>query len=494
MRNYSSLVEHFKKINHFSHLMSICHWDQATMMPSGGSKARSQAIADLSLFIHQLSTDKTLIDKFNDAEQEALDKEQQASLKEMKRDWLLSTTLPESLVKEKSLAANHCEHHWREQRQQNDWQGFCSNFSHVVELSQQEAKIRAEKLGGSPYEALLDIYEPGMSCKNLDALFADLTSWLPDLMQQVQEKQAHHSFISPQGPYPISQQEKLGRVIMKQLGFDFNHGRLDVSAHPFCGGVSTDVRITTRYNENDFVGSLLGIIHETGHACYEQGLPCHLSELPVGHARSMGVHESQSLFFEMQLGRSTAFIKQISPLLALHFPNNDQKIFHPSNLQKLYRQVKPGLIRVDADELTYPFHVILRYEIERDLINKKISYQDIPALWDEKMHCYLGLNTQGNFKDGCMQDIHWSDGSFGYFPSYTLGAMYAAQLMAAMRKTVDVDSCLSQFELAPIRLWLSEHIWSKARLFSTDELIKQATGETLNPVYFKRHLEQRYLK
>ena len=255
----------------------------------------------------------------------------------------------------------------------------------------------------------------------------------------------------------------------------------------------SDVRITTRYNETEFVQSLMGIVHETGHARYEQGLPKHLAGTPAGEARSMGIHESQSLFFEMQLGRSPAFIDHLARLAADHFGAHNDKVFQIDNIQKLYTRVKKDFIRVDADELTYPAHVILRYEIERDLMNGVIKHTDVPELWDEKMRASLGLSTKGNYQNGCMQDIHWTDGSFGYFPSYTLGAMYAAQFMATMKQSVDVDAAIRSGDLSPIFAWLQSNIWSKGSLLTTDELVKQATGETLNAKHFKAHLVQRYI-
>lgn len=494
MSHYKKLTAHYRNIDHFSHLSAICHWDQAAMMPAGGNASRSAAMAALSLHIHQLSTSPEVGALLIEAETETLTAEEKASLREMKRAWSLSTVLPDKLVEAKSLAGSTCEHAWRTQRTTHDWHGFSKNFAEVVALSQQEAQIRADGTGLSPYDAMLDIYEPGMTCEKLDLIFDDLKSWLPELTQTVIEQQASETVISPKERYLTADQNALGMAIMKRLGFDFNHGRLDISAHPFCGGVSTDVRITTRYDESDFVQSLMGIVHETGHAKYEQGLPCHLSALPVGQARSMGIHESQSLFFEMQLGRSNAFIHQLAPLARQYFPNNNPQVFSPENLQKIYTRVKPGHIRVDADELTYPAHVMLRYEIERDLINGKISYQDIPEIWNAKMKQYLDIDTTGNFKDGCMQDIHWTDGAFGYFPSYTLGAMYAAQFMAAMRKTVDVEACLAQSDFAPISGWLAQHIWSKGSILSTDDLVRQASGDTLNPEHFKQHLIARYVK
>ncbi len=493
MSAFNKLKQHSQKISHFNHLAAICGWDQAAVMPAGGNQARSEAMAELSVHIHGLNTQPQLEDWFAEAETEQLNSEDKATLRELKRQWQQANVLPESLVQAKSLAGSKCEHAWRTQRGDNDWQGFEKNWAEVVKLSQEEAQIRAEVNGLSPYDAMLDIYEPGTSSESLDSLFSDVKTWLPDLIDQVIDKQASEQFIQPQGTFDTNEQKALGLEVMKLLQFDFNHGRLDESVHPFCGGVPTDVRITTRYDESEFVQSLMGIVHETGHARYEQGLPKALSGLPSGEARSMGIHESQSLFFEMQVGRSDAFIEHLARLAGQHFGSHNPQLFSQENFQKLYTRVKKDFIRVDADELTYPAHVILRYEIERDLINGKIKHTDVPELWNQKMQQYLGLSTEGNFKNGCMQDIHWTDGAFGYFPSYTLGAMYAAQFMAAMKQTVDVEGAIASGDLSPIFNWLSENIWSKGSLLTTGELVSQATGETLNAKYFQEHLRSRYL-
>ncbi len=494
MSAFDQLKSHSKKISHFNHLAAICGWDQAAVMPSGGNQARSEAMAELSVHVHQLLTQPQLADWFAQAEQESLNTQDKSTLRELKRQWQQANVLPESLVQAKSLAGSKCEHAWRTQRGDNDWHGFEKNWAEVVKLSQEEAQIRAESSGVSPYDAMLDLYEPGTSSASLDALFSDVKSWLPSLIDQVIEKQSAEHFIQPSGRFETAQQKALGLDVMKLLQFDFTHGRLDESVHPFCGGVPSDVRITTRYNNEEFEQSLMGIVHETGHARYEQGLPKSLSGLPSGEARSMGIHESQSLFFEMQVGRSEAFVAHLSRLAQEHFTGHDSALFSQQNFQTLYTRVKKDFIRVDADELTYPAHVILRYEIERDLINGKIKHTDVPELWNHKMQQYLGLSTEGNFTNGCMQDIHWTDGAFGYFPSYTLGAMYAAQFMAAMKKTVDVDGAVQSGDLTPIFTWLSENIWSKGSLLTTDELVKGATGESLNSAIFKAHLENRYLK
>jgi carboxypeptidase Taq len=331
-----------------------------------------------------------------------------------------------------------------------------------------------------------------MRSADMDRIFGDVKTWLPDLIRKTMDKQAHESVVQPQGPFPVAQQRALGVEIMALLGFDFDAGRLDVSTHPFCGGVAQDVRITTRYNENDFMRSMMGIIHETGHARYEQNLPRDWVHLPLGKARSMGIHESQSLSFEMQLDRSPEFLSLIAPLIQKHL--GYQSAFEPENLAVLFTRGQPGFIRVDADELTYPAHVILRYDIERALMDGELAPEDIPALWAEKMMAYLGVDTRGDFHNGCLQDIHWPGGSFGYFPSYTLGAMYAAQFFASIRAgQPDPNARVRAGQLSPVFDWLDQHIWSQASRWDTTELVTRATGEALNPSQFRQHLERRYL-
>lgn len=489
---YQAAVAAFTRLYRYQHLAAIAGWDQAAMMPPGGNAARGAAMAELQLLMHGLLTAPALQQALQAAAQESLSDTERASLREMRRVWQSANLLPARLVEAKSLAGSRCEHAWREQRKAGDWQGFLSNFREVVQLAREEAKLLAEASGKSRYDALLDKYEPGMSSAELERIFGDVKSWLPGLIRQVMDKQAGETLVAAQGPFAVAQQRALGVEIMGLLGFDFDAGRLDVSVHPFCGGVAEDVRITTRYRDDDFMQSMMGIVHETGHARYEQRLPRELAHLPVGQARSMGIHESQSLSFEMQLGRSPAFLSLIAPLVKKHL--GEQPAFDAANLARMYSRVRPGFIRVDADELTYPAHVILRFEIERALIEGDIEAEDIPALWDEKMQAYLGVDTRGNYRDGCLQDIHWTDGSFGYFPSYTLGAMYAAQYFAAIRRqTPDLDARIAAGELAPVMDWLDANIWSQASRWETGELVQRATGEALNPAHFRAHLEARYL-
>ncbi len=489
---YQELSRTFQRLSRFGHLGAIAGVDMQTTMPPGGSQARGEAMAELSVFMHEVLTDKRLGGLFDAAQQESLNDVEQVNLNEMQRAWQQATLLPASLVEAKSLAGSRCEHAWRQQRPANDWQGFSVNLKEVVKLSREEAQLRADALGVSRYDALLDVFEPGMTSAQLDKTFGDLKTWLPDLLQKAVAKQQQTPTDQPVGPFAVESQKQLGLSVMKTLGFDFNHGRLDVSAHPFCGGVPEDVRITTRYNENDFLSAMMGVIHETGHARYEQNLPQQWRGQPVAQARSTAIHESQSLFMEMQLGRSKAFLQHIHPQVVALM--GDQPALELQNFIRQTQRVKPGFIRVDADELSYPAHVILRYEIERALIEGEIEVDDIPALWDEKMQQSLGIDTRGNYRDGCMQDIHWTDGAFGYFPTYTLGAMYAAQLFQAVKRAIpQVETLIQQGELQPVFDWLQQNIWQHGSRFPTQQLLINATGEALNPHYFRQHLEQRYL-
>ena len=490
---YDELTALYSRLHRFGHLQSLAFWDQAANMPPKGSEARAAALAELGALMHRMRTDPRLPGVIADAEGETLDDVQRANLREIRRDWRASNALPASLVQIKTLATSRCEHAWRTQRPANDWAGFLENFREVLRLAREEAKLLAQDSGLAPYDALLDRYEPGMTSAQLDRLFGELRQWLPGLIERAGERQAKDKPIEPVGPFPIAAQRALSHDVMRLLEFDFEGGRLDESAHPFSGGVPEDVRLTTRYREDDLLSSLMGTIHETGHARYEQNLPRAWLGQPVAMARSMGVHESQSLSFEMQLGSHPAFARLLSPLLVRHL--GAQPAFEPENLHKLLTRVKPGFIRVDADECTYPAHVIVRYEIEKPLIEGEIEADDIPSLWNEKMQSLLGVDTRGNYSDGPLQDVHWSESLFGYFPCYTLGALYAAQWFSSIRRvTPDLDVRIAAADLTPVFDWLRENIWRQASRWTTEELAVRASGEALNAAHFKAHLEARYLR
>jgi len=489
---YEELTGVWQRLYHFQHLQSIAGWDQSAMMPPKGNDARAKAMAEMEGLLHQMRSDPKLVDLLQRAAAEPLDAFARANLVEIRREWLASNALPQTLVEAMSLAEARCEHAWRAQRPANDWLGFLENFREVLKLSREMSLRLADKTGLSPYDALMDRFEPGTTSAEVDRVFGDLQQWLPGLVAQVRAKQAGETVIEPVGPFPKAAQRALSHDVMALLGFDFDAGRLDESAHPFSGGVAEDTRLTTRYREDDLMQALMGTVHETGHARYEQNLPREWLGQPVANARSMGIHESQSLSFEMQLGRSRGFAGLLVPLLRKHF--GDQPAFEGGNLHALMTRVRPDFIRVDADEMTYPAHVILRYGIEKRLIEGSVEADDIPALWDEGMHSLLGVDTRGNYRNGCLQDIHWSGGSFGYFPCYTLGAMYAAQWFATIRaEHPDLDTRIARGDLAPAFDWLRDKVWSQASRWSTAELTSRATGEPLNPAHFRRHLEARYL-
>ena len=489
---YDELAGTWTRLHHLGHLQSIAGWDQAANMPPKGNEARAAALAEMAALLHRMRTDAKLPDQLARAEQEPLSEMQRANLREMHRQWRVSNALPESLVQRQQMATSRCEHAWRTQRPANDWKGFVVNFREVLTLAREEAALLSELNGVRKYDAMMDRFEPGMTCAQVDRVFGEVRQWLPGLIQQVTQRQAEQTVVQPVGPFAQAAQRALCEQVMRLLGFDFEAGRLDVSAHPFCGGVPEDVRMTTRFRDDDFLGSLMGTVHETGHGRYEQNLPRDWLGQPVADARSMALHESQSLSFEMQLGSHPGFVARLAPLVAQAF--GPQEAFDADNLQRLLTRVKPGFIRVDADEVTYPAHIILRYEIERPLIEGEIEPEDVPALWDAKMMELLGVDTRGNFKDGPLQDVHWAEALFGYFPCYSLGAMYAAQWFAAMRRaTPDLDARIAAGDLSPVFDWLRDNIWTQASRWTTDELARRASGEALNPAHFKAHLLARYL-
>jgi carboxypeptidase Taq len=497
--SYAELVRHHKKLAQLEHLEAIVGWDEATMMPEGGGEARAEAMATLRGMLHEQATLPALGDWYDRAETEAsgLKPWDAANFREMKRVYVRATALPQALVEASSRAESRSEQAWRKLRKDNDWVTFLPLQTEVFARKREVAQALSEKLGLGLYDALLDGYEPGGRSADIAVLFARLGEVLPGLIQAVLEKQRSQVVVTPVGPFPVEEQRALGLELMKRLGFDFHRGRLDVSHHPFCGGVPEDVRITTRFDEADFAKALMGVLHETGHAKYEQHLPRAYLGQPVGRARGMSTHESQSLLLEMQVCRSAEFAAFLAPLARAAFPaaaSRTPAAFTPENLALLGTRVKPGFIRVDADEVTYPCHVVLRFELEKALVEGKLEVKDIPDAWDAGMKRLLGLTTSGNFKDGCMQDVHWPAGLIGYFPTYTLGALTAAQLFQAAEATLpDLRGSIATGEIAPLDAFLDARLWGEGSRLGTAELVVHATGKPLGTEAFERHVARRYL-
>ncbi len=496
MSAYLKLEKYFHRIHQLDHASAILGWDEAVMMPASSGDVRAEAQAELKVIRHETLLNPEIQELTLELEnqQSSLSVWQQANLREIKRALLNARAIKKELVESLSLANSRCEQGWRQLRKENNWKDFLPLLDQVVKLNREEAAQRGSVLNLSPYDSLLDQFSPGVSCQEITLVFNQLKTFLPSLIEKIMEHQKAQNIISAPTDIPIEQQKKLGLEVMKILGFNFNRGRLDVSHHPFCGGVPQDVRITTRYSTSSFLESLTGVIHETGHALYEQNLPAEWKSQPVGCARGMDIHESQSLLFENYIGANIHFLKFLTPIIKNQLSSSHSSFWEPQNLFNYYTRVKPSLIRVSADEVTYPMHIILRFEIERDLIEKKIEVKDIPEIWDDQMQKYLGLSTKNNFKDGCMQDVHWPSGAFGYFPSYSLGALFAAQLFTKMKKTFPtLEQNLELGDLSSLKNWLREHIWSMGSLCTSPELIVKATGEKLNPIYFKNYIEEKYL-
>jgi carboxypeptidase Taq len=411
----------------------------------------------------------------------------------MRRRWLHAASVPGALVEAESRACSECEAAWRKARPQNDFAAVLPGLQQVLRLEREIAAVKAERFETSPYEALLDQYEPGGSVATIDRLFREIASFLPDLLEAVLTRQAAFPAPpAPVGPFPIEIQRRVAIRLMERIGFDFAHGRLDISAHPFCGGTPDDVRITTRYDESDFARALMGVLHETGHALYQRGLPASWRLQPVGRARGMAVHESQSLLLEMQVCRSRPFLGYAAPILREAFCG-DGPGWEADALYRRQIRVRRGLIRVDADEVTYPAHVILRYRLERAMIAGDLAPVDLPGAWAEGLRSLLGV-APDNDREGCLQDIHWYDGNWGYFPTYTLGALIAAQLFEAARRDVPgLMQAIAKGEFAPLLGWARERVHSKGSLLSTAELVEAATGRPLGTASFERHLRNRYL-
>jgi carboxypeptidase Taq len=496
---YARLTERFTRMATIGEAAAMLGWDAAAVMPPGGGAARGDQLAVLAGVAHGMLTDPRAAEELAEAEA-ALGEVDPShaswharNLSLMRHAHTRATALPAALVEAQARANSTCEKVWREARQNADFGQVRPYLEEVVKLVREAADALAPALGFSAYDALMDGFQSGIGAADVAPVFAAYEDFLRDALPRAEERQAAAPAVRrPEGPFPAAVQEALCRRLSAQAGLDFNHARLDRSAHPFCGGTPTDVRITTRYDEADFAQSLMGVMHETGHALYERGLPAIWARQPVGEAAGMAAHESQSLIVEMQACRSDAYLSWLGPQLNEVF-GGDAASYAPDNLGRMWRHVKRGFIRVDADEMTYPAHVILRFRLEQALVSGDLAVADLPGAWNDGLHHLLGI-TPPNDDQGCLQDIHWYDGGFGYFPSYTLGAMAAAQLMAAARRDIPgLDDAFARGDLSPLTGWLRIHVHGKGSLLGFNDLLRAATGKPLDPSDFEAHLSARYL-
>ena len=492
---YRELEGRFRRLGAVEEAVAMLHWDAAAMMPPGGAAGRAEQLATLRGLAHQLLTAPDTADLLAAAEAagNSLDAWQLANIREMRRRWRHAAAVPGDLIEAMSHACSASEAVWREARPADDFAAALPGLERVLGLTREVASAKAAAFGTSPYEALLDQYEPGGAIAPIDRLFDEIAGFLPELLDAALARQAAGPALpEPRGPFPIAAQRRAAMTLMDRIGFDFAHGRIDESAHPFCGGTPDDVRLTTRYDEADFATALMGTLHETGHALYKSGLPAEWRRQPVGAARGMAVHESQSLFLEMQVCRSRAFASFAAPLLNEIF-GGDPASWHPEAFYRRQIAVRPGPIRVDADEVTYPAHVILRYRLERAMIAGDLLPRDLPGAWADGLKALIGVAPRSD-REGVLQDIHWYDGAWGYFPTYTLGALIAAQLFAAARSAIPgLADGIGRGEFAPLFEWLRRNVHGQGSLLSTAELVERATGAPLGTAAFEAHLRQRYL-
>ncbi len=497
MQAYEKLKANFQRAGLLNEVDAVLHWDQAVMMPEGSAPMRAEQAAELSLVTHEILSDPALPDLFEAAAEELIRDANPwdlANLALMRREHAHAAAVPPDLVVAEQKAAAACEMRWRQARAEKNFQSLAPDLEKLLDLVREIGAAKSAALDLAPYDALMDQFEPGGRIEKIEPVFDELAAFLPDFLGDVLDVQASQEKpLQPSGPFPVEAQRRLGERMMGEFGFDFDRGRLDESHHPFCGGPMGDVRITTRYDEADFSSALLATIHETGHALYEINRPSDRSYQPVGLAGGMALHESQSLALEMQTARGLPFLTHAAPIIREAFGAAPGPEWEPENLSRLFSRVVPGFIRVEADEVTYPAHVILRTRLERAMIAGDLVVVDLPGAWNDGMQDLLGL-TPPDDALGCLQDIHWPSGAFGYFPTYTMGAIAAAQFVAAARQSVpDLDGHIAAGDFAKLTNWMTVHVHSQGRLADTDEILTRAVGRPLDVGAYIVHLKTRYL-
>lgn len=488
MSNFDALRERYADIDALRAAIGMMDWDQQTFMPRGGADARAEHVGILSRLEHEMMTADetgTLIDK---AQSEVSDEEGAAFLRVLKREFDLKTKLPTDLVAEKTRLAAIAHEDWVAARANNDFKGFAPTLERMFEIARQEA----EHLGYADhiYDALLDQYEEGATAADCRRMFDTLKPRNVALVQAIKESGRPVDDRALYGDWDIAKQRQFTEHIVKAIGFDFSRGRQDTAPHPFCTGWSVgDVRLTTRFK--DYIGSaIFGSLHEAGHGMYEQGSPMDWDRTPLAGGVSLGIHESQSRTWENIVGRSRAFWQRFLPELQALFPE-----LASLDLDDWYRsinKVEPSFIRVEADEVTYNLHVLVRFEIECDVLTGKLAVKDMPAAWNAKYQEYLGV-TPRNDSEGCLQDVHWSMGSIGYFPTYSMGNLLSYQFWTCLRRDLgDTDALIAEGNFAPILGWLQEKIYRQGRLYTPKDLVLRVTGKPMGAEDYLEGLEAKY--
>jgi len=491
---YEELIERIKEVSLIGSCESLLGWDERTYMPRGGSAHRANQASYMAGLRHKKFTDPKIGELLSELTQSDLVKDELSdeavNIREIKYEYDKEIKIPQKLVEEFTHTTTMSQGVWSKARTENDFPKFLPWLEKIVKLCRE----RAECLGyeKEAYDALLDEYEPGSSVEFVDNIFSGFRDDLVELVSAIAGSKKKPDLSIIETAYPVDVQEVFGRSAAVAIGYDFSTGRLDLSAHPFTTDIGPgDVRITTRYNPNHLGQALFGTLHEAGHGMYEQGLPSVHYGTPRGEAASLGIHESQSRMWENQVGRGKPFWKYFFPRAQQMFPDvlGDVKF---DDFFFAINDVRPSLIRVEADEVTYNLHILLRFEMEHALINGDMQVEDAPAAWNEKFQKYFGL-TPPDDADGCMQDVHWSAGYFGYFPTYTLGNLYSAQFFNKAK--ADIPGLEDQFEIGnfdELKKWLEKNIYANGRKYRAAKLVEVVTGEKLSPEPLMKYLQNKF--
>ena len=492
---YDELCGELREIEVFASVNALLSWDQETMMPVRGTALRAEQSAALGQLAHERRISPRMADLLQRCEDDpalADDPIAAANLREIRRGYDQAAKVPSSLIRQFAETTTHAQRAWRDARERSDFASFAPWLEKIVDLT----RLRADCLAGPDtvdrYDPLLDEYEPGARTADIVEAFTDLRGRLAPLIQEIAATRKTTDRRLNDIRIPIERQAAFNSRVAERVGFDFMAGRLDTSTHPFCQGVGPgDTRMTTRYTETDFFDALSSTLHETGHGLYEQGLPKdELLGQPLSEAVSLGIHESQSRMWENMVGRSASFWEWALPEARQAFGS----VLDGLEVDEVYRAmnvVEPGLIRVDSDEATYNLHIMIRFDLERALLSGELPVRDVSGVWNERMKADLGVDVPDD-RRGCLQDVHWSMGAIGYFPTYTLGNLYAAQFWSALRKQLpELDENFTQGEFAPLLGWLRREIHNHGRRFTAPDLCERVTGESLTAIPFMTHLESK---
>ncbi|ELZ44822.1 carboxypeptidase Taq [Halorubrum californiense DSM 19288] len=486
---YEALLDRVQRWNAVGSASGVLGWDQQVMMPEGGTPARSKQLSALSSVHHDMVTaDETgeLLDELDDAD---LTDEQAAVVREVRREYERADAVPVELVEEISETGSEALQAWEEAKAEDDFETFAPYLAKHVELKREYAEhIDPDR---DPYEVLFEEFEPCLSMERAESILTELREALVPMIDEIRESDVDLAVDTFEGTFPEDDQEALSREALELVGYDFDRGRLDVSSHPFTSGNQFDCRVTTRFDETDPLGAVGSTVHEFGHAQYNLGLPQEHFGTPLGTSRDLSVHESQSRLWENHVGRSEAFWEEFLPVFQEHFPQTEEATVRDA--YEAFNQVyEDNFIRVEADELTYHLHIVIRFEIERDLIRGDLDVEDVPEVWNDKYEEYLGIRPETD-SEGCLQDIHWSHGNFGYFPTYSLGSVMAAQLFEAAEEAIDdLDDEIAEGEFDDLHDWLGENVHQHGSRYETNELVKRATGDDFSADAFLDYVDEKY--